>query len=201
MKKCIGVLANEKITYIAKLIKSFLFFFTILICLGFSLLHRNVIPLPIYIFVETVVCTWTSRKKISYHSQLHVCIFENFIQIDQLHLHATQALGRYPCAELEGILAGRPIVSFRAFITCRLRVFVEVDDEVAITHQRCQTHVLLFYSRTHQHLQREKVLVVRLRQVTVHEVRQPVTSHIWMHHLYYLQINKILIKTVYRATQ
>lgn len=79
------------------------------------------------------------------------------------------------------------LVALGAIFRGRLRVLVEIDYEFAIAHQRLQAHVFLFYSRAHQHFQREKVLVVRLRQITVHKLSQPVIIRVNGTVLYYLQ--------------
>lgn len=97
----------------------------------------------------------------------------------ELHLHAAQRLRRDTRAKLEGCaLAMRPLVALCAILRGRLRVLVEIDDELAIAHQRLQAHVSFFYLRAHQHFQREEMLVVRLRQVTVHKLSQPVTIRV-----------------------
>lgn len=126
-------------------------------------------------------CTCFSRKRIVKEVELplfsitrSICDWKIQLRDIQLHFYATQALGRNPCAELERVLPGSPINFLRA--NSRFRVLVEVDDEVAISHQRRQAHALLLYLRAYQHFQREEMFIVCLRQVTVHELRQAVTQ-------------------------
>lgn len=79
--------ANEKFTYVAKLIESF--FFADLMCPWFltHIPYRNVILLLVYAFIETVICTWTWRKKIScrfasiHHNCTHIFPIENFARL------------------------------------------------------------------------------------------------------------------------
>lgn len=96
---------------------------------------------------------------------------------NSLHFQTTQRLRRYPRAELEGVLAGWSLVNVRVILDTHRRFRVlEIDDELAIPHQRRQAQLLLLDLGAHQQLQREEMLVVRLRQVTVHELRQSVTG-------------------------